>query len=112
MKLSKIIFGLVIVTAFGLFIPQTGFGQSQKLGIVNFTPPKDWAKTPKDNIVAFTDIKNTGQFCIITLYGATKGTGNAKNDFAREWKNLVAEQFKAEADPDTETSVEDGWTRH
>ena len=110
MNLSKIILGLIIVTAIGLFIPQTGFGQSQKLGIVNFTPPKDWAKTPKDNIVAFTDIKTTGHFCIITLYGATPGTGNAKSDFAREWKNLVAEPFQGEANPDTETSAEDGWT--
>ncbi len=110
MKLSIIILGLIIVTAIGLFIPQTGFGQSQKLGIVNFTPPKDWAKTPKDNIVSFTDIKTTGHFCIITLYGATKGSGNPKNDFAREWKNLVTEPFQAEANPDTETSSEDGWT--
>jgi len=110
MKLSKIILGFIIVTAFGLLITQTGFGQSQKLGIVNYTPPKDWAKTSKDNIIAFTDIKTTGDFCIITLYGATPGTGNAKNDFAREWKNLVAEPFQGEANPDTETSSEEGWT--
>ena len=111
MKSSKIILGLVILTAIGLFIPQTGFGQSQKLGVVNYTPPKDWAKTPKSNIVAFTDInQSTGHFCIITLYGATIGTGNAKSDFAREWKNLVAQPFQAEANPDTETSLEDGWT--
>ncbi len=111
MKMSKIILGLFILTVVGLFIPQTGFAQTEKLGVVNYAAPKDWAKTPKNNIVSFTDVKqSTGHFCIITLYGATPGTGNPKSDFTREWKNLVAEPFNGEANPETETSSEDGWT--
>ncbi len=72
MKSSKIILGLIILTAIGLFIPPTGFGQMEKLGIVSYTAPKGWTKTPKENIVAFSEVnQTTGGFCIITLYGAT-----------------------------------------
>ena len=94
MKVSKIshriILSLFVTLMFCLFIPQTVFCQTEKLGIVQYTPPKGWAKTPKENIVAFSEInETTGKFCIITLYGATPGTGNAQSDFKREWNNLV-----------------------
>ena len=92
-------------------LPQSVFSQTEKLGIVRYTPPKGWNKTVKENIVAFTDLDEaTGHFCIITLYGATPGTGNPESDFKREWNNLVIKPFKAEANPETATEVSDGWT--
>lgn len=111
MKVSKIIIGLFILTAIGLLIPQTAFSQTENLGIVNYKPPKDWAKTEKENIVVFSQLNETnGRFCTITLYGATNGTGNPETDFAKEWKNLVVKPFKGEANPKTETESADGWT--
>ncbi len=92
-------------------IPQSVFSQTEKLGIIRYTPPKGWNKTVKENIVAFTDLNAaTGRFCIITLYGATNSTGNPESDFKREWNNLVMKPLKAEANPETETEVSDGWT--
>ncbi len=89
----------------------TVFCQTEKLGIVKYTPPKSWAKTPKENVVAFNEYnQKTGGFCIITLYGATNGTGNPARDFAREWKRLVMSNLKVEADPTTETQVDGEWT--
>jgi hypothetical protein len=35
-----------------LLIPGTVFGQAEKLGIVNYTPPPGWSKMPKENVVA------------------------------------------------------------
>jgi hypothetical protein len=115
MNISKSAYGLsfclFVLTFVGLIIPQTAFCQAEKLGIVSYTPPKGWPKTPKGNIVAFSDVnQTTGAFCIITLYGATPGTGNPNSDFAREWNNLVVKPLKAEAGPKTETEVADGWT--
>lgn len=99
------------LTVIFLFVPQTAFGQTEKLGMVQYTPPKGWRKTPKENIVAFSEHNEaTGRFCIITLYGATPGTGTPKSDFAREWKNLVVKPLAAEASPKTETESADGWT--
>jgi len=96
---------------FCLLIPQTVFCQTEKLGIVNYTPPNGWTKTPKKNVVAFSELnQTTGGFCIITLYGATPGTGNANSDFTREWNNLVVPNLKAGAAPQTETQTADGWT--
>ncbi|MDI1242464.1 MAG: hypothetical protein PSX80_11130 [bacterium] len=78
---------------------------------MGFTAPANWNKTTKENIVAFSKVDaNTGTFCIITLYGATPGTGKPESDFRREWANLVLKNMKADADPKTESTVENGWT--
>lgn len=104
-------FTFLAFAAVVLFIPQSVICQTEKLGIVQYTPPKGWNKTPKENIVAFSEINEaTGRFCIITLYGATPGTGSPKSDFAREWKNLVVKPLAAEANPKTESESTDGWT--
>ncbi|MDQ2920618.1 MAG: OB-fold putative lipoprotein [Acidobacteriota bacterium] len=115
MKFSKIFyklsFSFCVLMAVGLFIPQTAFCQTEKLGIVSYTPPKGWKKTTKENIVAFSQLNEaTGNFCIITLYGATPGTGNPESDFKREWNNLVVKPLEAEANPKTETEAAEGWT--
>ena len=106
----RVSFGLFVLTA-GLFIPQAAFCQTEKLGSVNYTPPKGWKKTPSENIVTFSEInEGTGRFCTITLYGAAPGSGNPQNDFAREWNNLVVKPFNGDANPKTETEAADGWT--
>lgn len=94
-----------------LLATSPALGQKESLGTVGYTAPKDWNKTAKENIVAFTKVdQKTGAFCIITLYGATPGTGKPETDFKREWANLVLKNMKAEADPKTEAAVENGWT--
>lgn len=106
---SQVLFGLCLTIL--LFFPQTVFGQTAKLGIVSFVPPKGWTKTLKENVVAFSELNQTaGTFCIITLYGATPGTGNPTGDFTREWNNLVVKNMKADASPKTDTQAADGWT--
>lgn len=110
--LSKLCFCLCLLSAGLVLAPQTAFSQAEKLGIVQFTAPSSMAKTVKDNVVAFSEMNQaTGTYCIITLYGATPGTGNAQSDFAREWNNLVVKTLdKAEASPKIDTSAADGWT--
>ncbi len=108
---TRIILGLLVTLIPCLFVPQTAFCQTEKLGIVSYTPPKAWKKTPGENIVTFSELnETTGRFCTITLYGATPGTGNPQSDFAREWDNLVIKPFKGDANPKTETAAADGWT--
>lgn len=109
--MRNIRFTFLALAAFVLFIPQSVICQTEKLGIVQYTPPKGWKKTPKENIVAFSELNEaTGRFCIITLYGATPGTGSPKSDFSREWKNLVVKPLAAEENPKTESESADGWT--
>ena len=107
----KIITGLFFAFICGLSIPHVALGQTEKLGIVQHTPPRGWTRTAKvENVVAFSDIKQSGVFCIITLYGATNGTGNPAGDFTREWNNLVAGQMKADENPKPDTQSAEGWT--
>jgi hypothetical protein len=110
-SLYRFIFGLFVLTTVGLFIPSAVFCQTEKLGIVSYTAPAGWKKSPSENIVTFSQLnETTGRFCTITLYGATTGTGNPQGDFAREWNNLVVKPFQGDANPKTETEAADGWT--
>ncbi len=115
MRASKssdgIILSLFVTLMFYLLIPQTVFCQTEKLGIVQYTPPKGMTKTPKENVVAFSEFnQTTGRFCIITLYGATASSGNPTGNFAAEWNRLVVKNMKAEANPKTDEQKGDGWT--
>ena len=97
--------------ACGLLIPPSALCQAEKLGIVSYTSPKGWTKTPKENIVVFNQVNQaTGRFCFITLYGATPGTATPQKDFAAEWNNLVVKPWGAEVNPKTETVPDKGWT--
>lgn len=110
-KVHKLGFRLLVLTVVCLCSSPTVFCQTEKLGIVQYTAPKGWNKTAKENVVAFSKINRaTGIFCIITLYGTTPGTGNPQSDFKREWNNLVVKPLNAEANPKTETVAADGWT--
>ncbi len=111
-KLSrKIILALFASLIICLFIPPAAFCQAEKLGIVKYTAPPGMAKTPKENVVAFSEFnQTTGKFCLITLYGATPGSGNPAAEFIKEWNNLVVKTMTPEAAPQTETTVADGWT--
>lgn len=108
----KLSFCLFVLTAIVSFAAPSAFSQTEKLGIVKYTPPKGMTKTLKENVVVFSEFnQTTGMYCIITVYGATPGTGNAQSDFAREWNNLVVKTLdKAEANPTVDTSTADGWT--
>jgi len=50
----KLVFGFCVLVVPGLFIPQTAFCQTEKLGIVKYTPPPGWNKTQKENVIAFS----------------------------------------------------------
>ncbi len=102
---------LFAVTMAFLCAPTTGFGQTEKLGLVEYTPIKDWKKSAKENLVAFSILNEaTGRFGVITLYGAAPGSANPQEIFAKEWDTLVVKPWQAEPKPKTETHSSEGWT--
>lgn len=108
-RLSLYFWSLTLVF---LLAHSTAFGQVEKLGIVKYTAPAGWSKTQtQPNVIAFS-IQNqtTGGFCIVTLYGATPGTGNPKTDFTREWNKLAVQTMGAEPNPATNSESAEGWT--
>ena len=107
----RFILAFCIAISCCLFSSQTIFSQTEKLGIVQYTPPEGMTKTPKSNVVAFSEYNQTnGTYCLITLYAATNSTGNSTGDFAREWNNLVVKSMKAETNPKTDVQSAEGWT--
>jgi hypothetical protein len=108
---ATIIWMTIIGSLLYLLAPLAALAQTDSLGIVEFTPPKGWIKSAKDNVVIFRDIRqSSGHFCFLTLYGATPSTGVPQKDFVREWNNLVVQPWSAEANPKTETIPDNGWT--
>ncbi len=106
-RLSALL-GIMTLT---LVLSSSAFAQTEKLGIVKYTPVQGWTKTPKENVVAFSTLnQSTGAFCIVTLYGATSGTGSPDSDFTREWNNLVVQTLKASPNPERKAELTDGWT--
>ena len=108
----KKIINFLLLTA----IIQHAFSQTETFDIVTYTPPKDpagigWKKDAKQGVVNYTNVNTTtGGFCVITLYASTASTGDAEKDFKKEWKELVATPYQAEANPKTETqTTADGW---
>jgi hypothetical protein len=93
-----------------LFLQQV-FSQTETFDIATYIPPKEWKKEAKKNVMNFTNVNmTTGKFCVIAMYASNASTGNAEKDFKKEWKELVATPFKAEANPKTETeTTADGW---
>jgi hypothetical protein len=105
-KISSVLFAIV----FCLFITQTAFCQTEKLDIVEYTPPKGWTKTPKEGAVTYSYVNQsrTG-LCVITVYASTASAGSPSKDFSKAWNELVVKPFKAEANPKTEMQSSDGW---
>ena len=110
-KALKLIGWLAVVPVLCLVIPQIAFAQTEKVDIIQFTSPIGWTKTPKDGLMVYSNLdKNTGGFCLLTVYPSTASVGSPNNDFANEWNEKVVKPFKAQANPKTETQTEDGWT--
>ena len=111
MKVSKIILALFIAQILCLFVPQIVNCQTEKVDIIQFTPPKDWKKTAKDGLVIYNIVdKTTGGYCLLTVYPSIESAGDSKKDFATQWSERVVKAFKAEENPKTETQTDNGWT--
>ena len=110
LKLTRKITSVLFALVFCLFIAQTAFCQTEKLDIVEYTPPKGWTKTPKEGAVTYSYVNQsrTG-LCVITVYASTASAGSPSKDFSKAWNELVVKPFKAEANPKTEMQSSDGW---
>jgi|SRR5215213_3725084 len=111
MDTRKMNTSVLVGLAVSLFVARAVAAQTEKLGLVQYTPPQGWAKSAKEHAVVFSDINQaTGRFCFITLYTAGPSTGDPKSDFAREWNARVVQPWGAEANPKIEAVPDKGWT--
>src|SRR6185437_10526726 len=110
MKALNITFVLVIAH-FVFLIPQAVSCQTERVDIIEYTPPKGWARTPKDGVVIYTDSnQSTNALCVLSVYSSSPTAGSPQKDFANEWNELIVKPFKADTNPKTEIQTEDGWT--
>ena len=93
------------------FVLASAFAQSEKFDIATFTAPKDFKKDSKPGLLNFSNVNTTtGSFCVITIYASVPSAGDAKKNFDKEWKELVATPYKVALSPQTETqTTAEGW---
>ena len=85
MKVSTVIFDFFIALVVCLGAARPIVCQTEKIDIIQFTSPSGWTKTPKDGLMVYsTSNKNTGGFCLLTVYPSTASAGNPNTDFAKE----------------------------
>lgn len=85
--------------------PQTKPRGSETLGSINFMPPSGWKRKATPEFVSFetTDSKQ-GRWAILGVYRDRPGTGNAGQDFASQWQQIVGAQFSAPMPSEIDTS--------
>jgi hypothetical protein len=107
-KLPHFFLAVSLITAINL---TDLFAQKETFDLVSFTAPAGWTKTLKSDVVMFTSPeKNTGTFCLISIYKNTDGTGDLSSDFLNSWNNLAATKLNITEKPKAEKGEsENGW---
>src|SRR5258707_707969 len=92
-KITSVLFATIV---FCLLMPQPVFCQTEKLDIVEYTPPKGWTKIPKEGAVTYSQVNQsrTG-LCVITVYASTPSAGSPPKDFTGAWNELVVKPLKS-----------------
>lgn len=106
---SKYINPLILFVCITLM--QQAICQTEKFGIIAYSPPKGWQKDNKQSFISYITInQNTGGFCLLALYSAITSNGSPEKDFEKEWNDLVVKPYGAANNPKTETRTNaDGW---
>lgn len=102
----------LVIGVIALFISLTGLAQQRgSYDIASFISPQEWTKESAEFATSFVKTNNiSGGWCRITLYKSLQSSGNPRGDFSSEWKVIVANNYKDAAEPEPESTVEEGWT--
>jgi len=86
-------------------------GQKETFDLITYSPPKDWKKEIKENIISYSIVNNSDKsWCQIGIVKSTISKGNIDQDFNSEWAQLAATPYNIAAPPHTsEISQADGW---
>lgn len=111
MRSFKIVFFAVLAYLFCFAASANIFCQTETFGDVQYVRPKDWTRSQKSGVTIFSDTnKETGGYCVLSIYAAVPSSGSPSRDFAEQWHTLIAKPFKVAVDPKTEMQTDDGWT--
>jgi hypothetical protein len=89
----------------------TAFAQKQTFDLITYTPPKEWKKEEKKNVIVYTKVDNkTKKWCQIGVYKSTASKGTIEDDLHSEWNEMAVKQFKiTDTMQETETQEAEGW---
>lgn len=103
---------LFLTICFLSFFATSSAQVSETFDIATFQPPPNWKKQTKDGVVIFSTLnEQKGTYAMITLYGSGESSGNAENDFNREWQQFIVGQLGIKGSPQIEpVQNNDGWS--
>jgi hypothetical protein len=96
-----------------LLMAAAGFSQKETYDIINYSAPQGWVRQDTTGIKIFTkENKQTGGYCIISLFKSRTASASAENDFQKAWADIVVAVYNGPDKPISEEKViaEDGWT--
>ena len=91
----------------------TLFSQKATFDIIDYTVPNGWTMQDAEGMkVLSAENKQTGSYCIITIFKSKTSSGKIEDDFTAAWNEIIAGAYKGPAKPaSTEKQKAEGeWT--
>jgi len=84
---------------------------TESFDLASYRPGKGWKKETTRDFVSFTKTNTTtGGYCVIAVYKSIPSSGSVDQDFANEWKTLVANRFTEKSITQSNSGIRpDGW---
>jgi len=84
---------------------------TETFDIATFHSPTGWQKQSKDGVLIFnTSNQQKNTYAMIMLYASGESSGNAKQDFERDWQQFIAGQLGVKNKPQLEPAKNvEGW---
>jgi len=74
--------------------------QKTNFDIVDFIVPKDWIVQDVEGMkVLSTENKQSGSYCVITIFKSKSSAGKVEDDFNAAWNDIIAGAYKGPAKP-------------
>jgi len=83
-----------------LFFSMASLSQKTNFDIVDFIVPKDWIVQDVEGMkVLSTENKQSGSYCVITIFKSKSSAGKVEDDFNAAWNDIIAGAYKGPAKP-------------
>jgi hypothetical protein len=98
LRVFLILLGLSVLSPLGM-------AQTRTFDGLSYTPPSGWTYEEYQDRVAYSHSDQAqGRYCLIMVYRAQPGSGDAAADFKSQWQGIVARNYVSESVPHPTTA--------
>lgn len=83
-----------------LFLSTNSLSQKTNFDIIDFIVPQGWMVQDVEGMkVVSTENKQSGSYCVITIFKSKASVGRVEDDFTTAWNDIIAGAYKGPAKP-------------